>query len=37
MKESANLGLDPAPVREIFQVLVRMSEELQDLLREKKG
>jgi len=34
--ESTNLGLDPAPVREIFQILVRMSEEFQEQWRKKK-
>ena len=34
--ESERLGLDPAQVREIFQILVRMSEEKQKQWREKK-
>lgn len=34
--ESNNLGLDPAPIREIFQILVRMSEDFQEQRREKK-
>ncbi|HPP79024.1 chorismate mutase [Methanospirillum sp.] len=33
--ESHNLGLDPIPIREIFQILVRMSEEFQEQWREK--
>ena len=35
-RESERLDLDPAPVREIFQILVRMSEEFQEEWREKK-
>ena len=34
--ESSRLDLDPAPVREIFQILVRMSEDFQEESREKK-
>lgn len=34
--ESSRLGLDPAPVQEIFQLLVRMSEDFQEESREKK-
>lgn len=34
--ESERLGLDPVSVREIFQILVRMSEEMQEEWREKK-
>ncbi|NLV26109.1 MAG: chorismate mutase [Methanomicrobiales archaeon] len=34
--ESEKLGLDPAPIREIFQILVRMSEEFQEHWREKR-
>ena len=34
--ESRRLDLDSAAIREIFQILVRMSEEMQDQYREKK-
>lgn len=34
--ESEKLDLDPEPVREIFQILVRMSEEFQEQWRKKK-
>ncbi|HOJ95879.1 MAG TPA: chorismate mutase [Methanospirillum sp.] len=33
--ESNNLGLDPIPIREIFQILIKMSEEFQEQWREK--
>lgn len=31
--QAQNLGMDPDPVREIFRVLIRMSEDLQDRKR----
>ena len=34
--ESEKLDLDPEPIREIFQILVRMSEEFQEQWRQKK-
>ena len=34
--ESSRLDLDPASVQEIFQILVRMSEDFQEESREKK-
>ena len=34
--ESEKLDLDPEPIREIFEILVRMSEEFQEQWRQKK-
>jgi len=36
-EESAILGIDPVPVKEIFSILIRMSEESQDKHRKSKG
>lgn len=35
--ESMRQGLDPKPIQEIFQILVRMSEDMQEEWREKKS